>query len=339
MKNFARVSNILIDLTDMLSIIDDISIGGLTKQGYMYDTEAPQGSKVYKTLPEGIVEPDDVVTQAPAFTEEHLFGQCDSIAALIAVRCDKLGWKHYDFITECDNKSLWEVSHFFVMIQTPLGFIRGDMSVDYMKENGLFEFSPTLEEALDLYCDWAKKTWNCNAINLHPYDASDEKYYGMDFNNEIEDIVGVKKPVVDYSELLGMTYDPVATHTRTVSQLLRERKGICFDFVNYLYQKNNCQGECYFLWFNDKSRSTHTIYIDPKGYWIEATPDSGIPLQEVRRNKIPLKKIISQLVKQRTGGVRYADDNPLYYCVKYIPENRRMTLKEFFNKRFDEIGV
>lgn len=40
-------------------------------------------------------------------------------------------------------------------------------------------------------------------------------------------------------ELLGFTYDSNTYRTRDINTLLKDRKGICFDFVNYLYYKYN----------------------------------------------------------------------------------------------------
>ena len=40
-------------------------------------------------------------------------------------------------------------------------------------------------------------------------------------------------------ELLGFTYDSNTYRTRDINTLFKDRKGICFDFVNYLYHKYN----------------------------------------------------------------------------------------------------
>ena len=39
-------------------------------------------------------------------------------------------------------------------------------------------------------------------------------------------------------ELLNFTYDSSAYKTRDIKTLFKDKKGICYDFVNYLYHKS-----------------------------------------------------------------------------------------------------
>jgi hypothetical protein len=141
-----------------------------------------------------------------------------------------------------------------------------------------------------------------------------------------------------FSELLGMTYNSQAVYTLTDKQLLIQRTGICFDFVNYLFRKDKRKGHCYFIWFNALHGPTHTIYIDPQGYRLEATPENnGMPLEYIYVERKPVNKIVQQLVTQVTGGIAYDSENPLFYCCEYTPENLCMTIEEFIDRRFVQI--
>jgi len=117
-----------------------------------------------------------------------------------------------------------------------------------------------------------------------------------------------------FHPLVGMTYDTKTNHTRTIDELLRDRKGICFDFVNYLYFKNGKTGHCYFMWFNNKDMNTHTIYVTDDMYKIEATPnpDEG-KLRVVYIDRIPsVESVVKRLVRQMTDGRCYHKSEPLY---------------------------
>ena len=131
-----------------------------------------------------------------------------------------------------------------------------------------------------------------------------------------------------------MSYDDNQDYTKTISQLLKTRKGICFDFVNYIYHKNNKTGRCFFIWYNNKDFSTHTIYIDEDNYRIEATP----PANDIYVKKIEnIEDEIERLALQATHGKRNDKDEPLYLWTEYIPENKVMSIKSFILKRFDEM--
>ena len=82
-----------------------------------------------------------------------------------------------------------------------------------------------------------------------------------------------KKTAQAIQNLIGFSYDNKTDKTRNVKNFLEDKKGICFDFVNYLYSVNKkCQ--CYFVWFNNKESSTHTFII-LNGYYIETTPETN----------------------------------------------------------------
>ena len=139
-----------------------------------------------------------------------------------------------------------------------------------------------------------------------------------------------------YKEIIGFTYDNNANYTKPIDELLKSKKGICYDFVNYLYHKNK-GGDCYFIHFNNKEHSTHTFYM-LNGNWIEATPKTDEPLKFIPVEKCSVNDVVKRLVAQNVKKLDNPDEPP-YDLVKYTPDNKKMSVKEFICKRFDEGNI
>ena len=69
-----------------------------------------------------------------------------------------------------------------------------------------------------------------------------------------------------FPELNEFKYDFDAKTTKSVKEFLFKKKGICYDFVNYIYYKNN-NVKCYFIYTN-KGNNTHTFAL-LNDIWIE----------------------------------------------------------------------
>lgn len=147
-----------------------------------------------------------------------------------------------------------------------------------------------------------------------------------------------KKTAQAIQNLIGFSYDNKTDKTRNVKNFLEDKKGICFDFVNYLYSINKkCQ--CYFVWFNNKESSTHTFII-LNGYYIETTPETNRKntLSSIYIEKATPENIIKRMAKQRVDfkNLYYKDDKPYDWC-RYYPDNKEQSIKEFISKRFKEM--
>lgn len=162
------------------------------------------------------------------------------------------------------------------------------------------------------------------------------------FDTKVRSIETLNNDYIDpkrYDELLGFKYDLSATTTRSINRLMKDRRGICFDFVNYLYYKNNGYGDCYFIYFNNERHSTHTFYFI-NGYLIEATPNPNEPLNDIYIAKMSLKDNIESLVSQNVDMKNlYNKNDPPYDLIKYTPDNKEISIKSFICKRLDEAGV
>ena len=134
-------------------------------------------------------------------------------------------------------------------------------------------------------------------------------------------------------ELLGFTYDLNTYRTRDINALFKDRKGICFDFVNYLYHKYNKKGKCYFMWFNNQQGNTHTIYITEDGYYIEVTPNEKKPLDHIYVEKVEnIIKLADNMADQIVTG--YWKDSPKFRICEYIPKNVSQTIDQFIDERW-----
>jgi len=143
----------------------------------------------------------------------------------------------------------------------------------------------------------------------------------------------IEKYTYENRELLHFKYDNNTTKTRTIKKLLKDKKGICFDFVNYLYHKYNKKGKCYFMWFNNKQGSTHTIYITVDGYYIEATPPSSGELKEIYVTKIKnVNELAENLSKQ--FSTMFWKDSPKFRICEYKPKNISQTIDQFIDDRW-----
>ena len=140
----------------------------------------------------------------------------------------------------------------------------------------------------------------------------------------------------DNAELLGYSYDNKTNKTRTINKLIADKKSICFDFVNYLYNKYNKTGKCYFAWFNNKAGNTHTIYITEDGYYIEATPPASGKLTSIYCSRCTAKDVFNDMAKRMSTG--YWKDSPRYRVCEYIPENKIETIDSFIDKRWTDGG-
>ena len=150
---------------------------------------------------------------------------------------------------------------------------------------------------------------------------------------EVEEIVEENRLRKENKELLNFTYDSNASKTRDIKTLLKDKKGICFDFVNYLYHKYGKKGKCYFMWFNNKQGSTHTIYITEDNYYIEATPEEGKPLDYIYIKKVTdVLEIAKNMADQIATG--YWKNSPKFRICKYVPKNVSQTIDQFIDERW-----
>ena len=148
-----------------------------------------------------------------------------------------------------------------------------------------------------------------------------------------------KKLADRYSELIGFRYDHNAKSTRNIEHFVKDKKGVCFDFVNYIYHKNNKKGKCYFIHYNNRIHNTHTFYISDDGYYIEATPPNDI-LKHIYIEKITVDKLVKRLVQQNVDFDNLDQpDDPPFDLVEYTPDNREITISDFINNMFDKLGV
>lgn len=134
-------------------------------------------------------------------------------------------------------------------------------------------------------------------------------------------------------ELLNFTYDLSAYKTRDIKTLFKDKKGICYDFVNYLYHKYNKKGKCYFMWFNNRQGSTHTIYITEDNYYIEATPEEEKPLDYIYVEKVTnILELAKNMANQIATG--YWKDSPKFRICEYVPKNISQTIDQFIDERW-----
>lgn len=134
-------------------------------------------------------------------------------------------------------------------------------------------------------------------------------------------------------ELLNFTYDSSAYKTRDIKTLFKDKKGICYDFVNYLYHKYNKKGKCYFMWFNNRQGSTHTIYITEDNYYIEATPEEEKPLDYIYVEKVTnVLELAKNMANQIVTG--YWKDSPKFRICEYVPKNISQTIDQFIDERW-----
>ena len=62
-----------------------------------------------------------------------------------------------------------------------------------------------------------------------------------------------------FNELNKFKYDNDDKTTKPVKEYKQKKKGICYDFVNYIYHKND-KVKCYFIYTN-KGNNTHTFAL------------------------------------------------------------------------------
>lgn len=123
-------------------------------------------------------------------------------------------------------------------------------------------------------------------------------------------------------ELLNYKYDHSATHTRSRVEFMKDKKGICFDFVNYIYYKLDKKPSCYFIYGN-KNNNTHTFCI-LDSTWIEYAWQNKIG----EHRGYTVQDVAKEWIKQHNGN------NPDVFLVKYRPNNNVMSIKEFCEDKF-----
>lgn len=122
-------------------------------------------------------------------------------------------------------------------------------------------------------------------------------------------------------ELLNYNYDFDTNKTRNYEQFIKDKKGICYDFVNYIYYKLNKKPKCYFIYGN-KTNDTHTFCIY-NGIWIEYAWQNHKGERKSNVNDIALL-----FAKEHNKN----DTN--LFLVEYKPDNKIQTINEFCENKF-----
>lgn len=126
-----------------------------------------------------------------------------------------------------------------------------------------------------------------------------------------------------FPELNEFKYDFDAKTTKPVKEFLLSKKGICYDFVNYIYHKNN-NVKCYFIYTN-KGNNTHTFAL-LNDIWIEYAWKT----YKGEHANFNYNKIVDLFCKE------YNCDKSSILLVEYKPNNKVQTIKEFCDDRFKQ---
>ena len=126
-----------------------------------------------------------------------------------------------------------------------------------------------------------------------------------------------------FPELNEFKYDFDAKTTKPVKEFVLSKKGICYDFVNYIYYKNH-KVKCYFIYTN-KGNNTHTFAL-LNDIWIEYAWKT----YKGEHANFNYNKIVDLFCK------KYNCDRTNILLGEYKPNNKVQTIKEFCNDRFEQ---
>lgn len=126
-----------------------------------------------------------------------------------------------------------------------------------------------------------------------------------------------------FPELDEFEYDFDAKETKTVDEFFSNKKGICYDFVNYIYHKN-ANAKCYFIYTN-KNNNTHTFALI-NDVWVEY---AWIAHKGEHKN-FNYKKIVDLFCEENNC------DKSTILLLEYKPNNKKQTIEEFCNDRFKQ---
>jgi hypothetical protein len=125
-----------------------------------------------------------------------------------------------------------------------------------------------------------------------------------------------------FEELKSFSYKD-SDVTKTVQEFIKTKSGICYDFVNYIHNKNN-KAKCYF-WYHKDGNRTHTFAIID-GVWCEYAWIGNVGER---------KSTVDNVVKELCKSYNISDPENSFVC-EYIPENISESIKSFCNKRFKQ---
>jgi hypothetical protein len=132
-------------------------------------------------------------------------------------------------------------------------------------------------------------------------------------------------------------------HTKTWKQFEKDKEGICFDYVNYLYYKfSQHNPKCYYTQMVTKKSPhvitcTHTFIVFPNNTYVETAAKNFIQYKRYTTLKEIFLQVQNMLFKDKR-----AKESMFGGFYPYTPHNKIMTIPEFLtdiNETTDEILI